>query len=158
GPAAVAQLDAPTGVTVTSSGDVLVADSATHTVRRIDGAGTITTIAGTPNANGARGDGGPATAPQLHTPQRLSAHGGGNVFIADLNNNRIRRIDTAGTITTVAGTGAPGNSGDEAPATSAQLRQPAGVLAAPDGSLYIADFGNHRIRVVDAAGVIHALA
>jgi sugar lactone lactonase YvrE len=115
--------------------------------------GTITTVAGTGVA-GFSGDGGPATAAQLSAPQQLAV-GSGNLYIADTSNNRVRRVDLAtGTITTFAGTGTSGFSGDGGPATAAQLNYPVG-LAIGSGNLYISDQNNYRVRKVDlVTGII----
>src|SRR5262249_38059555 len=109
---------------------------------------------------GTGGDGGPATAAHLDTPLRMAVTPAGDVYIVELNNHDIRRVDGAtGRITRVAGTpGIPGNSGDGGPALTAQLNNPAGILLGADGTLYVADSGNQRIRVITPDGVIHALA
>jgi trimeric autotransporter adhesin len=159
GLAIAARFDQPTGVAVAPSGDVLVTDARTHTVRRVDAGGVIGPLAGLAYTAGSGGDGGPAVDARLNTPLRTTADAAGNLFIADFNNHRIRRVDAATqVITTVAGSGAPGSSGDGGPATAAKLNNPASVAVGADGSLYVADFANHRIRVVDPAGVIHPLA
>jgi hypothetical protein len=141
GPAAVARLDQPTGVTVERGGGLLVTDARAHTVRRIGPGGTITRVAGTAGTSGFAGDGGPADAARLHTPLRTVATPDGGFYIADFNNGRIRYVDGTGTITTAA-------SG---------LAQPAGLALAADGTLYVAEFGAHRIVAV-AAGAVRAVA
>ncbi len=157
GPATAAQLGYPTGVAVDGAGNVYIADYGNHRIRRVDGAGGITTVAGT-GAFGFSGDGGPATAAQLYMPAGVTVDRAGNVYIADAYNHRVRRVDTAAVITTVAGTGAAGFSGDGGPATAAQLRNPFHVTVDGAGNVYLADNGNHRIRRVDAAGVITTVA
>jgi sugar lactone lactonase YvrE len=140
-------------------GSLYVADLSNR-VRRLDlTTGIVTTVAGTGTA-GYSGDGGPAVAARLNSPQRLAIDSVGNIFIADSGNNVVRRVDAAtGTITTVAGTGAGGFRGDGGPATSALLRKPRGVALDGDGILYVADSGNHRIRRVDlATGTIRTVA
>ena len=128
---------------------------------------SITTVAGTgeigDGAGGFSGDGGPATAAQLNLPQGVAVDGAGNLYIADARNHRIRKVDASGIITTVAGTGeigggAGGFSGDGGPATAAQLNLPQGVAVDGAGNLYIADARNHRIRKVDASGIITTVA
>ena len=159
GPAAAAVLNLPRAVAVTGDGDVLIADTDNQRIRRIDHVtGVITTVAGT-GRYGHGGDGGPATAARLASPQALALAADGTVFVADTRNARIRRIDPdTGIITTIAGTGAPGDSGDGGPATAARLALPRGLTLATDGSVYVADAGAHRVRRVDPAGVITTVA
>ena len=157
GPATSAQLYNPVGVTVAGFGNIYIADFSNHRIRKVDAFGTITTVAGTGTA-GFSGDSGPATAAQLNRPRSVAADSSGNLYIVDSNNHRIRRVDADGTITTVAGTGTAGFSGDSGPATSAQLDSPTGVALDGSGNLYIADSNNHRIRKVDAGGMITTVA
>jgi PKD repeat protein len=126
-------------------------------VREVTAAGGITTIAGT-GLSGFAGDGGQATSAQLVGPQAVAVDRQGTVYIADYDDNRIRKVSAAGTITTVAGTGTPGYNGDGIRATSAQLHQPVGVAVDRDGSLYIADQNNNRVRKVLPDGTIVTLA
>ena len=119
--------------------------------------GIITTVAGS-GLWGYSGDGGLATSAQLFLPFGVAVGPDGSLYIADTNNHRIRRVDPSGIITTVAGSGLWGYSGDGGPATSAQLSGPFGVTVGPDGSLYIADTGNSRIRQVDPSGTIRTVA
>ena len=123
-------------------------------VRRVGG-DTITTIAGTGTA-GFVGDGGQATSAQLNQPWGVAVDTSGNVYIGDTSNNRVRKV-SGGNITTVAGTGAPGYSGDGGQATSAQLNLPKAVAVDAQGNLYIADYGNNRIRKV-CGGIITTVA
>lgn len=157
GPATSAQLSAPRTMAADAAGNVFVADTENHRIRKVDTSGTITRIAGTGVA-GYSGDGGPATNAQLNNPHGVAVDGAGNVYVADSPNHRIRKISPAGIITTVAGTGTAGYNGDGIPATSARLAYPKGVEIAPDGSLYIGDANNHRIRRVDASGEITTVA
>src|SRR5262245_17045655 len=115
--------------------------------------GDIQTIAGTGTA-GFSGDDGPAADAKLNVPLGVVKDAAGNIYIADMGNNRIRKIDIFGTITTVAGNGTYGYSGDEGPATSAALRAPYAVAVDGAGNLYIADTFNHRIRKVNSSGTI----
>ncbi len=157
GTAVRAQLNWPYGVAVDGAGNIYISDLFDHRIRRVDTRGTITTIAGT-GKQGYSGDGGPAVRAQLANPQGVAVDGAGNVYIADRSNSRIRRIDTGGMITTVAGTGARGYGGDGGPAVGADLNWPFGIVLDRSGNLYIADSNNHRIRRVDTTGVINTIA
>jgi sugar lactone lactonase YvrE len=147
----------PTGLALGAAGELLIADAADHRLLAVDGNGVIRTVAGNGTA-GFSGDNGPAANAMLNTPLRMTLAGDGSIYLADFNNHRIRRIDAGGTITTVAGTGVPGSAGDGGPAISAELLQPAGLTLDESGNLYIADFGNHRIRKIDAQGTITTVA
>ncbi|HLK66507.1 MAG TPA: IPT/TIG domain-containing protein [Bryobacteraceae bacterium] len=142
-------------VAVDSSGNFYVADSTLHIVMRVSTDGTLTVIAGNGHA-GFSGDGGPATVASLNEPFGVAVDSSGNLYIADFGNNRVRKV-AGGIITTVAGTGTSGFSGDGGPATAAKLYAPHGVAVDTAGSLYIADFGNQRIRKV-TAGTISTVA
>ena len=159
GPATQAKLHNPRGVAVDGDGNVYIADGGNNRIRKVDAAtGTISTIAGT-GEEGYSGDGGPATQAQLNHPLDVEVDGGGNVYIADLSNNHIRKVDAAGTISTIAGTGEEGYSGDGGSATQVQLSGPHGVALDAAGNLYIGDYYNHRVRKVDAAtGTISTIA
>jgi len=148
-----ASLDDPHGMAIDAAGNVFIADSTNNRVRRIDPHGIITTVAGT-GALVSSGDAGPAPEAGLIDPQGVLLDGAGNLYIAETGAHRIRRIDANGIITTFAGTGQPGSSGDGGPATTAQLNDPLGMVIDSLGNIYVADRGNHRIRVVDAAGII----
>ena len=156
-PAVSARLASPLGVAVDGSGNLYIADSGNLRVRRVDAAGTITTVAGTGEL-GFGGDGGPATKASFKGVSSLAIDGAGNLYIADYGNNRVRRVDTRGIITTVAGTGQEGFSGDGGPAVRARLHSPDGLAVDGSGNLYIADSGNLRVRRVDAAGTITTVA
>jgi hypothetical protein len=119
--------------------------------------GDISTVAGN-GTLGITGDGGPATAAELGTPRDVAPLPGGGFLIADTDNSEIRMVSPAGVITTVAGTGAFAYNGDGIAATSAELSGPRGVEPLPGGAFLIADFGNHRVRLVDTAGIIHTVA
>ena len=158
GPATEAQLNYPRGVAVDAAGNVYVADSANDRIRRIDTQGVITTFAGSGEYGGQGGDGGPATEAQLNDPRGVAVDAAGNVYVGDLNNHRIRRIDTRGVITTFAGTGRGSYGGDGGPATLARLYYPKGVAVDAVGNVYVADSGNDRIRRIDTQGVITTFA
>jgi len=157
GPATSAQLYSPYGMTVAPDGSLYIADSNNHRVRRVGPDGIITTAAGTAEI-GFSGDGGLATSAKLRMPIDISVAPDGSLYIADTNNSRIRRVGPDGIITTVAGTGEIGFSGDDDPATSAQLWHPFSIAVGPGGGLFIADMGNHRIRRVDPFGIITTVA
>src|SRR5260370_5387724 len=142
------------GVAVDRAGNVYVADFFSQVVRKMSG-GTITTVAGT-GTYGYNGDNVPATSAQLAGPSGIAVDAAGNLYIADAYNNRIRKV-SGGIITTVAGNGTAGFTGDKGPAANATLRQPAGVAFDAAGNLFIADYGNNRIRMV-ANGVITTTA
>jgi len=156
GPASAALFMQLDGIAVAADDTIYVSDSLAHRVRRIQG-GIITTVAGT-GATGLSGDGGPGTAATLHWPTALALDAAGNLYIADTFNHAIRRLAVDGTITTVAGTGVEGGSGDGGPALAAQISQPFGVAVDEDGTLYIADRGNFKIRRVAPDGVISTIA
>ena len=158
GAATSALLAAPFGIAVDALGNIFIADTYDHRIRRVDPIGVITTVAGT-GAAGSGGDNGAATSAQLTNPFGVAVDAPGNVYIADTSNNRIRRVDTAGVITTVAGTGATGGAGDNGPAIIAELHAPFGVAVDAVGNIFIADSLNHRIRRVAATtGVITTVA
>jgi sugar lactone lactonase YvrE len=158
GDAMLAQLYFPYGVALDAAGNLFMADTVNHSVRKVDVGGTITTVAGT-GTQGFSGDGAAATTARLSRPQRVRLDAAGNLYIADRSNHRIRKVDATGMITTVAGNGTPGFSGDGGAATAAQLRDPFGVALDAAGNLYIADTFNNRIRKVDASsGVISTVA
>ena len=157
GPAVQTPLWDPVGVAVDSAGNLFIADRARNRIRKVDSAGVITTVAGT-GARGYGGDGGPAVRAQIDGPRGVATDRAGNLFIADSDNNRIRRVDSAGVITTIAGMGEFGLVGDDGPAVNAELTFPVGVAADGAGNLFIADTSNHRIRKVDPAGVITTVA
>jgi sugar lactone lactonase YvrE len=163
-----AQLRFPVGVALDASGDLFIADSTNHRIRKVVLAtGIITTVAGsgpTGSGNGDfAGDGGPATSARLDTPFWVAFDASGDLFIADVSNNRVRKVDAAtGIITTVAGSGPArtgGFSGDGGPATSARFDEPDGFTLDASGNLFIADANNNRVRKVAAAtGIITTVA
>ena len=157
GPARDAWLGNPSSLAADTSGNVFVADTGNDRIRKIDTTGTITTFAGS-GERGYGGDGGPARRASLNSPAGVAVDGTGNVYVADTGNNRVRRIDAAGVITTIAGTGEHGFGGDGGPASDALLAGPTGVAVDGSGNMYVADTGNNRVRRIDAAGVIKTIA
>jgi sugar lactone lactonase YvrE len=118
---------------------------------------TITDFAGT-GTPGYTGDNGPATQAEVNRVVGLATDAQGNIYLADQNNNVVRKVDTNGNITTFAGTSVAGYAGDGGPATQAQLNGPLGVCVAPSGVIYVADQGNHRVRAISTSGVISTFA
>jgi len=157
GPATNATLTRPSFVVVDPAGNLYITDSSNQRIRRVDLNGTITTVAGNGLA-GFSGDGGLATDASFMFPLGMAMDKIGNLYVADANNHRIRRIDLRGVITTVAGNGVEGFSGDLGPATGASLNYPEDVAVDGSGNLFIADSGNNRIRKIDATGVISTIA
>src|SRR5215211_3351105 len=162
GPATKAGFCGTSDVTLDAEGNMYIADGGIYcsgpggyTVRKVDTHGTITTVAGTGEA-GFSGDGGPATKAQLDVPFAVAVDREGNLYITDENNYRIRKVDKDGIITTFAGTGAGGYSGDGGPATSAQLRDPGGLAFDAQGNLYVADYTS--VRKINPSGTITTVA
>jgi hypothetical protein len=156
GPATAAEIYDPQGVTAMPDGGFLIADG-DYVVRRVSLTGIITTVAGT-GTPGFSGDGGPATAAQLTNPNAVAVSADGGFLIADSGNRRIRQVSPTGIITTVAGTGVQGSSGDGGAATAAQLNNPTGVATTPDGGFLIADWFGNRVRWVSPTGVMTTVA
>ncbi|MBF6340685.1 hypothetical protein IU450_33045 [Nocardia abscessus] len=130
---------------VDGAGNVYISDSSSCRIRRIDPQGIITTVGGTGDF-GSDGDTGPAVAATLSGPKDVAVEPSGNLYIADTNNSRIRRVDPRGIITTVAGSGVSGYSGDGGDATAARMNGPSGVAVHPSGGVLIADGPNDRVR------------
>ncbi len=157
GPAAAAQFNRPTAIAYGPAGELYVADNFNSRIRMIAWDGTVTTVAGT-GSNGYSGDGGPATSAKIFAPTALATDSTGNLYIADQGNQRVREVDTSGTITTIAGTGVAGFSGDGGPATSAQIDGPTGLAVDGSGSVYVSDTNNQRVRKIDSSGTITTFA
>jgi uncharacterized protein (TIGR03437 family) len=154
--AANAGLNQPSSVAVDSSGNVYIADRLNHRIRKVTPTGIISTFAGNGTA-GFSGDGGAAGSANLNSPSVVAVDSSGNVYIADTNNRRIRRVTPGGTISTYAGNGNVNFSGDGGPAISAGISSPAGLAFDSQGNLYVSD-GNNRVRKITAAGVISTFA
>src|SRR5829696_7771056 len=162
GPATKAGLCGPTDVALDAAGNMYISDTGNYcsgpggnTIRKVDPDGTITTVAGTGEA-GFSGDGGPATKAKLNSPIAVAVDPEGNLYISDESNQRIRKVDKEGVITTFAGTGEDRSSGDGGPATSAQLRDPGGLAFDAAGNLYVADYTS--VRKIDPSGTITTVA
>ncbi|MBP6821781.1 MAG: hypothetical protein KA368_09565 [Acidobacteria bacterium] len=159
GPAISAQLNSPLGVALDKSGNLLIADAGNNRIRRVNlGTNVITTAAGTGDT-GFNGDGGPATSARISAPENVFVDKDNNIFIADFGNQRIRKVAANGaTISTVAGTGTSGFSGDGGQATAANLSSPTDVVVDNAGNIFICAAGNNRIRKVTTDGVINTIA
>ena len=142
------------GIAVDSVGNVYFSDCKNNRIRKIDTNGIITTVAGSGGFTVFSGDGGPATSATLGLPYGLAVDAAGNIYIADTGNGRIRKVNTAGIISTVARSGNGFNLGDGGPALNAQLANPSDVAVDSAGNIYIADSGNNRIRKVNTSGII----
>jgi len=157
GLAELAQLSNPTDISVAPDGSLYIADFSSSSIRHVTPDGIISTVAGT-GVGGFSGDGGPANLAQLAAPISVISGSGGSLYIADTYNHRIRRVSADGIITTVAGTGIAGFSGDGGPAINAMLWEPSDIALGLDGSIYISERKNHRIRRVTLDGIITTVA
>jgi uncharacterized protein (TIGR03437 family) len=157
----LSKIASPGGMTADSAGNLYISDLNGSSIYKLDKSGVLTTVAG--GAFGFSGDGGPATKAALYFPSGVAVDSAGNIYFADKGNNRVRKVDTKGIITTFAGTGTAGYSGDGGPATSAKLglnltAAYQGVALDSAGNLYIADPQNNRIRMVNPSGIITTFA
>ncbi|TEU19160.1 MAG: hypothetical protein E3J21_04445 [Anaerolineales bacterium] len=147
----------PFGPDFDAEGNIYISCEFAHLVFKIESEGTISRVAGT-GEPGFSGDGGLATEAQLFSPFGMAFDSDGNLYIADLLNARIRKVDTNGIITTVAGTGTPGYSGDGGPATEAELSSPFAVAVDPEGNVYFSSHTNKVVRKIDTEGIITTVA
>jgi uncharacterized protein (TIGR03437 family) len=155
-PATSAELYQPVGVAVDSAGNIYIADSVNSRIRKVSASsGQITTVAGN-GTSGFAGDGSTATSAELNQPLGVAVDSAGNIYIADTFNNRIRKVSN-GVITTIAGTGTGGYSGDGGAAPNAALYQPTGVAVDSAGNVYIADYVNNRVRVLTQASCMYSV-
>ncbi len=159
GPATKAELNRPSDIAVGPDGSLYIADSFNLRVRRVDPRGVITTVAGN-GTLGFSGDGGPATQAALGNNRGgfVAVGPDSSLYISDNGNERIRRVDPRGVITTIAGNGTPGSRGDGGPATQAELSTPLGISLDPDGSVYFVDLGSNSVRRVGSDGIIQTVA
>ncbi len=155
--ATAAAIDAVYAIAADSQGNLYLADAWNNRIRKIGANGIITTIVGT-GEPGYSGDGGAATSAKLNCPRGLAVDGQGNIFISDSGNSRVRKISSGGTITTLAGTGTAGFSGDGGPAKSAQIGYPRGLAVKAGGALYFSDGLNFRVRMISPDGTISTVA
>jgi gliding motility-associated-like protein len=160
GPASQAKLYRPTAVAVDKEGSLYISDASNKVIRKVTKAGVISTIAGVPGRAGYAGDGGPATKALLTQPAGIAVDYSGNVYIADPSNSVIRKVNASGIITTFAGTGTAGYSGDNGPANKAQFQigSPQGLAVDPAGNVYASDYQNHAIRKINNKGIITTIA
>ncbi len=162
GPATEAGLYCPFEMRIGPDRALYLADHGNNRIRRIGTDGIITTIAGSGAAGvdqgSYSGDGGPATSATLQEPSGIAFDAVGNLYIGDRDNDRIRKIDLHGVITTIAGDGKIGAPGDGGPAVSAHLAKPRGLIVDAEGNILFAESWNHRIRKIDAAGIISTIA
>jgi trimeric autotransporter adhesin len=157
GAATIAEIDNPAGIANDATGNLYIADETSNTIRMVNTSGIITTVAGIGKLAGLSGDGGPATAAELDSPQGVRVDKHGNIYIADWANGRVRKVNTAGVISTYAGS-TPGFGGDGGPATAANLAATSDVAIDSLGNVYIADEGNKRVRKVNTSGIISTFA
>jgi Ca2+-binding RTX toxin-like protein len=157
-PAVSAMLSTPEAIAIGPAGDLFVYERWGHRIRRIDAAtGLLSTVAGNGTA-GFSGDGGPATEAQINGVEDMVFDAAGNLYLADTNNNRIRKVTPGGTITTIAGTGSTGHTGDDGPATAAGIGYPVAIAVDDAGRLYLNGDDSYRIRMVDTSGIISTIA
>ena len=157
GPAIDARINFPDHLVVDARGNLFIADTGSHRVRRVSPDGMITTVAGMGEL-GFRGDGGPAVAAQLAHLVAIAIDGEGNLYIADFNNHRIRKLSTDGIMASIAGTGESGYNGDGKPVIECQIGEPCGVAVDRGGYVYIGDQVNNRVRVVTPSGMMYTVA
>jgi trimeric autotransporter adhesin len=157
GPATLAELNVPIGISISRTGDIYIAEQSNHIIRKINPLGIITTVAGN-GFPGYSGDGGQATAAQLTLPSGVAVDSVGNLFVAEYGNHIIRKIFASGIISTVAGTGIAGYTGDNIAATNSRLHSPFGVALDNSGNIFIADEDNNRVRKINTLGIITTVA
>lgn len=152
-----AQLAGPLGLSIDSNGNLYIADTWNYRIREISSSGNMSTVAGD-GLLSSSGDGGPATGAQLNGPHGVAVNAAGMVYIADTQNHRVRQIAPDGTISTLAGTGSPGFSGDGGSPAAGQVNRPQAVAVDASGNVYVADTGNNRVREISPGGAITTIA
>ncbi len=157
GQATSAELNYPTGVAFDASGNLFFSDQGNNVVRKINTSGVITTVVGN-GSQGFSGDGGVATSAKLYNPTYITFDAAGNLYITDTHNHCIRMVNTSGIISTIAGNGIAGFSGDGGLAINAELKNPSGIVFDIFGNLYIVDTDNFRIRKINTSGIINTIA
>jgi sugar lactone lactonase YvrE len=155
GPSIAAKLNSPGDVKVDALGNIYIVDALNNCIRKIDNFGVINTIAGT-GVLGFSGDGGSATLAQFSSPTALALDASGNIYVTDYGNYRIRKINTSGIISTIAGTGVQGYSGDGGPATSAKISNPNAIIVDPLGNIYFSVYCG--VRKINTSGIISNFA
>ena len=157
GPAIDAKISFANHLVVGSKGNLFIADTGNNRIRKVSPNGIITTIAGS-GEMGFGGDGGPAVKAQFAYPVAIAIDGQDNLYIADFNNHRIRKVSTDGIITSIAGTGESEFNGDDMPALESNIGEPCGVVVDRSGYIYIGDQLNNRVRVITPSGMIYTVA
>lgn len=156
GPASDASLSSPTAVFVDGAGSIYFSEWTGHRIRKISPTGTITTVAGT-GSHGFGGDGKPGTETNLWSPSAIYLDGDHNLYIAEWDNHRIRKVASDGTVSSLAGTGLPGLSADGTAASKARISRPNGIFVAQDGTVYFSEVGNQRIRRITQNGILETV-
>jgi trimeric autotransporter adhesin len=157
GPATAVEINYPYGLKLDATGNLIIAEYAGQVVREVNTSGIISTLAGN-GVQGFWGDGGPATAAEFYNVCDMALDNSGNIYITDERNNRIRKVNTSGIITTIAGNGVYGFAGDGGAAISSEMAWPAGICLDTAGNIYIADYFNSAIRKINTSGTISTIA
>jgi sugar lactone lactonase YvrE len=159
GPATLAKLREPEYLAIGPGGDIYITDAGNNCVRKVNSAGIISTVAGIGGAAaGYSGDGGPATAAKFSGPYCVKFDAGGNMYISDLGNARVRKVNTSGIVSTIAGNGTYGFSGDGGPATLAQMTSANGMAIDGAGNVYVCTLDDYRVRKINSLGIITTIA
>ncbi len=155
--ATLASLVTITGLAIDASGNLYIADAGHHRIRKVTPSGIIYTVAGN-GGGGYSGDGGPATAAQLNSPYDVAVASDGTLYIADRSNNKVRKVNPSGNISSIIGDLTAGSTGDGGPATAGRVNDPLGVAVDASGNVYIADYGNYKVRKINSAGIVSTYA
>jgi sugar lactone lactonase YvrE len=158
GPATQAGINVPVDVYLDSSGNMFITDQFNNRIRKVTPGGIISTVAGNGTA-GFAGDGGPAVDAEINAPTGILGDSAGNLYISDAGNERIRKVNRSGIITTIAGNGSTGYSGDGGPAVDAGFYNPVRVAILPNGNILVADQSHHRVRLINSStGIVTTFA